>query len=79
MNNWNNMEASIGLHFDFFDSNKSVFKAPDESLSDANKYNPMQVEDAYRPPNLFSNENTINFADISERLDKGNQNSMMGE
>ena len=59
------MEASVSLPFDFFDSNKSAFKHPDESLSEANKYNHIQADDPYHPPNLFSNENTINFADIT--------------
>lgn len=31
--NWINMESSGGLHYDFFDSNKSCFKFKEESHS----------------------------------------------
>lgn len=71
-----NMESSMGLHCDLFDSNKSIFnKVRDESISEGFKYCFGQYEEPYPPTNLLSSENTINFADIEKRLFNSNPNT----
>ena len=58
-----NMESSVGLHCDFFDSNKSILRYRDDSLSGGFKYLNLPDEPGHNT-NLFQSDNTVNFADI---------------
>lgn len=74
MNNWINMEASVGLHCELFDSNSRLLnKLKDESISEGFRYYQGQFEEQCQPTHPFSIDNTINFADIEKRHFSTNQ------
>jgi|JI9StandDraft_1071089.scaffolds.fasta_scaffold91273_2 hypothetical protein len=68
MSNWMNMEASVGLNCELFDSNSRLGnRIRDESISEGFRYYPGQYEEQCQPTNPFSIENTINFSDIDKQ------------
>ena len=63
------MEASMGLHCDLFDSNRSnLNKLKEESFSEGFRYYSGPYEEQFQPTNPFSMDNTINFTDIDKKF-----------
>lgn len=69
MNQWGSNEVPAGLQYDLDASSKSLFhRMREDSLSGGFKCYFDQSEEPCQPTNPFSNENTINFADIEKRM-----------
>lgn len=70
------MEASVGLHCELFDSNsRFLSKLREEDISEGFRFYTGECDEPYPPLNHFSHDNTLNFADIQQRLSSEKHNT----